>query len=414
MSTTTATFSGYISNGTSGTPGTILTVTSVASGTISLGMWIYTSPIASNVISANTHILGFGTGTGGVGTYIVSISQAKGSIGTPLTNVTGTSAATVLAADYNYIQAITSNVLGVGSGTYGYGLSSTPYINATSTATVGSSVPASLWVALRQDLINAYTHQGSIGGLTIPAIPAKAAANAGGTISATDFANYLALANSINTNPLTLGAGQSSLINITTGSQGVFTGTQWKTLVTHSLTLTWSTNAQLRGYFNAGGNLQFSASLTGYNSSTDGTSYAKELDWSTLLSSIGTITMNYNSLTCSGTYTSIVSTAGVSNLTSTSTNIFNKTVSSSTDAVYYPNQYDIYANLNGTYATATSITFSIQFQDNATTSGHGTYGVDEYVSVTCTLTSKVQSVWPSGTYVQVTIPTQTTNTITGS
>ena len=56
--------------------GTTLTVTDVTNGTIEIGQVIYTytsSPGAG--IVAGTEITGFGTGTGGVGTYTVNISQ---------------------------------------------------------------------------------------------------------------------------------------------------------------------------------------------------------------------------------------------------------------------------------------------------------------------------------------------------
>lgn len=54
--------------------GTTLTVTSVVNGIVAVGQVIYTyfSPIG---IVPGTQIIGFGTGTGGVGTYIVNIAQ---------------------------------------------------------------------------------------------------------------------------------------------------------------------------------------------------------------------------------------------------------------------------------------------------------------------------------------------------
>jgi hypothetical protein len=51
--------------------GTTMTVTSVASGTITVG-----AIISGAGILANTTIASFGTGTGGVGTYIVNASQS--------------------------------------------------------------------------------------------------------------------------------------------------------------------------------------------------------------------------------------------------------------------------------------------------------------------------------------------------
>jgi len=54
--------------------GTTLTVTAVASGTLAVGQCI-----TSDTISDNTRITALGTGTGGTGTYIVSIPQTRSS-----------------------------------------------------------------------------------------------------------------------------------------------------------------------------------------------------------------------------------------------------------------------------------------------------------------------------------------------
>jgi len=60
--------------------GTTFTVTAVASGTIYVGM-----TITGNSVTANTRITALGTGTGGVGTYTVNISQTRASADLTLT-----------------------------------------------------------------------------------------------------------------------------------------------------------------------------------------------------------------------------------------------------------------------------------------------------------------------------------------
>jgi len=62
-------FSGRIDNGTLGTPGTILTVSAVYSGSLYIGMTIYASGVTNTLITA------YGTGSGGIGTYNVTVSQ---------------------------------------------------------------------------------------------------------------------------------------------------------------------------------------------------------------------------------------------------------------------------------------------------------------------------------------------------
>jgi len=76
----TATFSGYISavTGTSGTTGTVLTVTGSVVGTIALGM-----NLSGGGTQNGTYISSLGTGTGGVGTYNVSITNNVGTTGSP-------------------------------------------------------------------------------------------------------------------------------------------------------------------------------------------------------------------------------------------------------------------------------------------------------------------------------------------
>ena len=400
MAATLTSFQGYISNGTSGTAGTILTVTSTPTATITLGMGV-----TGTSVVANTHIVAFLTGTGGAGTYTVSNSQAVGTTATPST-FTGTTAAIITAADYNYIQAITSKVLGTPSGTlptpYGYNQT----LAAASTLAAGTTqITAVQWNNLRTDLLNAYTHQGSIGSLPSPSVATKAGANAGGSINASDFAKYLAIVKSINANPLAIAAsGQSSLVSIV-GNPTASNTTQWKTQATHTLVLTWSSANALKAFFNSGGYLTFSAGLTGYLPTDPG--YAKSQDWNTLLTNLKTITFNYNSTSCNGSYNSILSTTGFYNLTTTDQTLLNKTTASPS---YTPNQYDLLANVD---ATGKILTFTIQFQDQSTSSGHNpTYAIDEYV--TGTLTSSVQAYYASGTAVAATLPTVTTNTFSAS
>jgi len=71
LQTETAVFTGTINNGGAGA-GTILTVTGVTSGTLKVGM-----VLTGGSITAGTFISAFTSGTGGVGTYVVSVSQLR-------------------------------------------------------------------------------------------------------------------------------------------------------------------------------------------------------------------------------------------------------------------------------------------------------------------------------------------------
>jgi hypothetical protein len=301
----------------------------------------------------------------------------------------------ILASDYNALQSKVASVMGVGSGTYGYGQVSPQY---TSSQVVGKpTVTVTQWRNLRNDLINAYTHQGNIGNLTIPNIPTTAA-----KVTAADYALYSALAtsiyNNINVTP------PSSQASLTTFSSGQST-TAWNGTVHHTVTCTFASANAARYYFNSGGNFQFSASLInypgypGYGSADS--SYAKDADWNMLLTNMGTITFAYNSTVTTGTYTTIGSNIGFYQLTTTAQNIFQKKTAS---PYYTNNQYDILASIN---AGGTVITFDIQFAD---LSAPGGYGIDE--NVEGTLTSQVQAYYATGTSVQVNFPTHSA-TMTG-
>ncbi|MFM7234636.1 MAG: hypothetical protein ACKOZM_08590, partial [Flavobacteriales bacterium] len=89
VGTGTAVFTGTIST-------TTLTVSAVTSGTIALGM-----PITGAGVTAATIITAFGTGTGGVGTYTVSISQTVSTATTITGGVLTTAATPVAIADYS-------------------------------------------------------------------------------------------------------------------------------------------------------------------------------------------------------------------------------------------------------------------------------------------------------------------------
>ena len=73
LQTETAVFTGTINNGGAGA-GTILNVTSVTSGTLKVGM-----VLTGGSITAGTFISAFTSGTGGIGTYEVSVSQNRAS-----------------------------------------------------------------------------------------------------------------------------------------------------------------------------------------------------------------------------------------------------------------------------------------------------------------------------------------------
>jgi hypothetical protein len=376
---TTASFQGYISNGTSGVAGTILNITTMTAGTIQLGM-----NVSNASVLANTTVLDFISGTGTTGTYKVSKSQSVGQSASPSV-MTATTASIITALDYNYIQAIASSVLGTPSGTTGYNQT----VLSSQISGSAIAITATQWNNLRTDIVNAYLHQGSIGSLPLPTVPTNTPAPTG-LVNASDFSKYLAIANSIKANPLVIAAsGQASLTTNTYTRT-----TAWSGPLTQTFTLTWPSANATRGFFNSGGKFNFYGSLSGYQVTDPG--YAKSVDWNTLLTNMKVITMNYNTTTCTGSYTSILGSTGFYQLTTSDIVLFNKTTASPT---YTNNSYTISARVNNV-TTPTVLTFTIRFIDGAPIDP--TWGVDE--SVTGTLTSVAQVFYSTGN-VTATYPT---------
>ncbi len=174
----------------------------------------------------------------------------------------------------------------------------------------------------------------------------------------------------------------------------------------HVITVTFSSVEQMDYYFNAGGSLRFSASLTG------GTG-AKSTDWATMLSNMGTVQFNkYRITAASGTPTPDISGgSGYDSLTSSYRALFIKTGS----GVYTDNDYNIEGLKSGAV-----LRFRITFNDGDTGTGAGIPPdpIDEFVNGTTTSTINTfrpdsSFVYNSVTYTAVSIPVPTVATVVG-
>jgi hypothetical protein len=284
----------------------------------------------------------------------------------------------ILASDYNAIQSVVATVLGAGSGSLGYGQT----ITSSQTA-VGSKITAVMWQQLRNDLLAARQHQtgaNESGNLTAP--------STGILVREYDRAAYYAYAQLVQTNALTTPpAGQASLVTLANGTRTA----AWNGTLNHTVSLNFGSYAGARFFFNAGSNIQISGSNT--NIPADG-SQAKSNDWATILANMGTITMNYNSTSTTGSG-STAGSIGFYQLTTTPQTIFTKATTSPT---YSPNQYDILAQVDGTGGI---VTFTIQFQD-LSGQPNAPWGTDE--NVEGTLSSLVQTYYATGSNVSVALP----------
>ena len=288
----------------------------------------------------------------------------------------------ILATDYNTIQSKISTVLGLGSGTSGYG-------QPVSSIQVAQGTPilVSQWTALRNDLLKARNHQtttdqsGQLTNITNTT-----------TIKESDRAAYNAMADLVTVNQLvTPPSGQGTLADIGTSSRT----SPWNGTISHVVTATFANYDAARAFFNTGSNFQFAGSQDGGSNTAIG---SKNDSWNKMLSNMGTITFNYNSTVDSGTGTA-ANNIGYYQLTTTNQLIFTKNTENST---YSPNQYDILAKVN---SAGSVITFTIQFAD-LSGQPNAPYGTDE--NVDGTLISQVQVYYATGSNVAVALPAVST------
>lgn len=286
----------------------------------------------------------------------------------------------ILATDYNTIQSNVNNILGIGSGDYGYGQSVT-----SSQVARTNRITVAQWNALRTDLLKARNHQTSVdesGVLTIASTTTR--------IREADRLAYSTFSNLITTNRLvTPPSTQASLTTL----QTVTRTSPWATTISHQVTITFLSENDSRFFFNSGSSIKFSSSMTGYSA---GLSLLVNQSWATLLTNMGIISFNAYSTTSSGTGTA--QAIGFYNLTTTNQLVFTKLVEAGNQ--YTPNQYELYVRKSGN---------SVIFTPTWSYVSDGNYGLFEPADGT--LTSLVQAYTATGPNVSVTAPTSSTTNL---
>lgn len=311
----------------------------------------------------------------------------------------------ITAAQYNGLQSRIATILGNGSGTNGYGQTLT-----SSQVSAGSVITAAQFDNLRTDLNKANNHQsGSNAGIGDIAVGQVIGADASGTstgaLTVTDegFNDYEAAVGVIESNKYSIDSGNSSVEAGITSQRVTTWGGGGGGTITHTLTVDFADADTKRFFFNSGGEIRFSASLTGQSGS-------KSNDWATLLSNMGTIKFNYTSTTSTGTGTG--QAIGADDLTGTYQQIFIKSGS----GVYAENDYNIEARHEGTGNK--TLRFKIEFRDddlgdqvlpgsNPGVDGVIIPGPAEDEAVNGTITSTVQQLRATGANVEVTGPSYT-------
>ena len=309
----------------------------------------------------------------------------------------------IYAADYNNVQGTANFLLGTGLADSGYGQAITSgQVDAT------LKITALQWTNLRTDLLKIRQHQTGV----------DESANLG--IATTSllvddtFVNlFKTFATTCSTNRLTAAANQGTVETL--ANAGQTRATAWNGVISHTITITFASSDAARHFFNAGGEIRFSASRSG------GSTTNKNTSWTNLLSDMGTIKLGHGGTTYTGSGAAGgYPTTGIGwyGLTTSYQTVFQKPAVA---GVYLENDYNIQAKKNVADNTATVLTFEIQFRDDDTGDGPlavaagSTPGqqpgaiVDE--NIDGTLTSTVQIFRATGANVSLTAPTASSTTL---
>jgi hypothetical protein len=279
-------------------------------------------------------------------------------------------------ADYNNMvanlsrQLATPNDVTLGtfsaSSTYGYDQSALS-LNAASGETI-SAVNSSQGYKNLQDEVQAL---GTFLGQSLYSSSSTDKAS-GDSITASDWSNLMEDTKTLFDARLSVPSG-----SLTTDSFGTTTrtsgwGSSGTPAITHEFSTSFSSEAHARGFFNAGGEVLFTASRSGGTSGSGaGTIGSQNTNWTNLLSAMGTLTFNLNNLVSSGS-TGTSAGKGFYELTTGYVQMYIKYGSSS----YASNYYQLHAKVNST-ANPTVVTFKVTMRDDhALGDGIGADGVD--------------------------------------
>ena len=279
----------------------------------------------------------------------------------------------ILASDYNVIQSKINQILGTGSGDYGYGQPVTSIAE-----TIKTPITAGHWASLRVDILRAKQHLSGADETGNLAPITNSTIISGATL--TQFQNMLtSIETSRTTRPPNNQATRDQLVSSTHI-------TPWNTTLTHGFAVNFASADGARFFFNSGSSIDISASRTG------GSVNMKNTSWTTMLTNMGVISFALATSSVSGTGT-VTHSLGWASLTTDDQLLFQKLTETS---IYSPNQYDIYVR-QGT--SSAQLIFTVQFQDLSAPVGNG---IDEFVDGT--LTSVVQTYRSSGVNVSVYAP----------
>jgi hypothetical protein len=244
----------------------------------------------------------------------------------------------IQATDFNTRVASVNQLWGTGSGSYGYGQSSTVATNS-----AGVVVPASDWATLIARMSSMQQHQFN----NTTGIPAQPTSGSIITyLSAVDTAITSLQNNRFSTYTYASGGVQADTSNSTT----------WHTSSVKTWTIAFADDNHARYFFNAGGQIEVVSNTNTITPSTwnsfVNTGYAYSGIYATSFGHAGTV----------GTYTrsTYASTSGFYNLTSTPTSFLTMTETGTGNTNYNSNSIDLKFSYNG----SGTITVTLTLTDN--------------------------------------------------
>ena len=278
--------------------------------------------------------------------------------------------AIITAERYNNLRSTVDSVLGVGTGNSGYGETL-----ASTSVSVGDRVEADNLNNLYEDIRKSYKHQNG-GDPTAAQLQEVAAGELVYDNDTTDFKGwdqYEALAANITTNRLNVAGSQIQQFNSTVSKTRTST---WNGTIEHRFNMSFATANDARYFFNSGGTLKITTSISGGSGS-------KTADWkNNILGPAGTITINYTTTTRSGTQGTVTSTGWYDFNVGQDYTVYNQ--SNGGTGVYTENDY--YIVVQKTSTSNLYVRVILRDQDAGDQTGSGP-PVDENVngSLTCSV-----------------------------
>lgn len=289
------------------------------------------------------------------------------------------------AVDFVTIQDTAQLLLGTGTGTRGYGQT----VQSADVFT-GNQITKAQWDLLRYDITSIKYHQDGV-------IPNIVTVNVGDVIgygSGSPNTNYATLLESATANRFNISPSTSTL-----STKGTATLTSpWSSSASMTLTCTFPTANEARYFFNSGGKVRLTTTITGASTTSQNNA------WVGFLNTLGTISFGANTHPTLNYYTL--------------TNSYQTVYQNSLSTPYSANNYRLEAKCdvaNNSTGTATTLYLKVTLNDAYVDPGPTPPGdvVDGTLSIAVEELKATGSLIPSGTFT-ITSPTYSLSSIAAS